>query len=52
MNPYKNVIRHVDAIVTNCAPNTHDTENAVRTRKIKADERYNIEVTGRAKRFW
>ena len=49
MNPKKNVIRHVDITVTNCAPNTHDTGNAVRKRTTREGERYNIKVTGNAK---
>ena len=51
MIPKKNAIRPVDVTFTNCAPNTSDTENAVRIRTTKADERYNIKFRGRAKRF-
>jgi hypothetical protein len=36
---------------TKRAPNTRDTKNAVRKPTTRADERYDIEVTGRAKRF-
>ena len=51
MNPKKNVMKPVGVTFTNCAPNTSDTENAVRKRITKADERYNIKFRGRAKWF-
>ena len=51
MNPKKNAIRPFGVTVTNCAPNTHDTGNAVRKRTTREGERYNIKFRGRAKRF-
>ena len=51
MIPCKTVIRPVNVTFTNCELRTDVTANIIRKRTTKADERYNIEVTGRAKRF-
>ena len=51
MNPKKNAMKPVDVTFTNCAPNTSDTKQRSSDMKTKVDERYNIEVTGRAKRL-